>query len=659
LRVLVPLAVLAVVAPACRPDLDLSWADTGSLRLPPADRYPEAPAVLLERQERFLLFLDKGHSPYFQIQRHDVFAILSEKGFDLAAVSIDSWKETEIVDFRARTILPDGTERAVRRDELVDAEGTLEAGTHLRTRRFHFPRVEVGSILEVAYTTQTPGTLNSFWRVVQTAIPIERYTLEVLSDPAVQFQAKAWKAPAPFEMDEAGGLVRVRLALRDVPAAEDEAWRPHSLDRSPVWIFRVLHYVVGARKRDALGTWGSVAKRVGRAIEEREAGGGYAASEELPGLRGAKGVGALEMALRVARERAEFDGFGDPDEVRSLADVLRSGLANAIEKAYLVRAVLLGSGIRADLAFLRRRLTGGYDRNFPSDMWFNHAIVYVPAQAGVPQAIWLDPSCEACAPGQLPVWSRDVEAFVVTPGDPAHGRFAQTTGSEAPANILLSRYAAEVSANGDVLVGFERELRGSNAIWRRKATRGWNDDQWKKDAESLARERLETAWLQASEADRCDRKAAQCRRKLTFVLPSFATADGDRLLVPLGLMSTFMDDRFRQTERHYDLVMSDYDDVVDELRLRPPAGYELVGVPADDVREVPGLRFEVRYEREDSALVVRRSIRSTVGEYPKSAYPRFREVVRAYEDVRRATVEFRLQAPAPAPAPAAGSAALP
>ena len=79
--------------------------------------------------------------------------------------------------------------------------------------------------------------------------------------------------------------------------------------------------------------------------------------------------------------------------------VLPSGLSNVQygdckDKAVLFITLAKTVGLKADFALVRTRGSGPVERDVPSQQ-FNHAIVYVPAQEGLSEGRFFDPTVDA------------------------------------------------------------------------------------------------------------------------------------------------------------------------------------------------------------------------------------------------------------------------
>jgi hypothetical protein len=642
----------------CFTGLPWNWrpirpGEVESLRKGP---YANAPAVVMSRKQRILLYLQPRETPFYQVQIHDVVAILNEAGFKYATVRIPYSPRTKIVTLQARTISPDGEITEVDANRMIETEEKLdpEEGGERKYHLFRFPEVKVGSLLEFVCTAETEGIQAWFSDRITGPLPIEHYELEILATDTIAGSLRAYNASDPIRVRN-GDFRGIRFAIDDVPARSQEGWLAPWPVREPWWVYRTMRVQVPDRIIPVAENWPIAMKQLVSSLEFENDKYLKGATPEVD-TRGCRDpLCKVNRALDWARDKAAFIGFGVFGTSRPMKEVLESGTASGYEKALLVWHALRRAGVDARFACAARG--GGLDTIFPSLIRFNHMLILVPAQPGIRDSLWLDPSCEHCVAGQVGVGLRGSEALVLRGEKELFGdlrvqaAFEPVDASPAVPGRSRQVFAVRVGAGGDAEVEAQSEQRGSLALATRLERRAWSEERFRNAAAKYVSSRMGTGRLVESSADKCDRRTAVCRRRLRFVLPGYTTVDGDRLLVPLTLLASSWDDDFNQETREQDLFNPEATQSEEEATIEVPEGYFPVDLPANEELRSPFVDYSFTARDDGDAVIVRRSITDHAGLYSRTLYPGIRKVVRAFGAVRQKVLEFR-RTPPPAASPA-------
>ena len=646
------LLALTVGATGCAaPQLKNTMPPASSHVRPPDKTYDaDTSAVVLDEEHKVLFWTPVGDDWFMQIQHRRAVLVLTEKGFEHATVKIPTGKRKHLVDLRARTIAPDGTVHTVSRADLIAVDAEWEE-SESSTRSFHFPKVEVGSILEYAVLMEHERLSTLHSAVLASKIPVRRYRLDFAGPEPVRFAARGYNVNQELTVSEEDGLWHVRLALDDLRPPAAEPWRPANWARNARWVFKITKYVFD----NVRGGWRHNANAGWKSTMDQRAEELYDTDDELvPGFAG--GVGragcsdqrcVIDRALSFCREHAEISGFGDFWGMRKLQKVIEQKHASNWEKALLLHTLLERAGVKASFGFIMRRLHGYLDQDFPLPGTFNHVLVYVPSQPGLDEALWIDPTCESCAAGELPSWSIGVEALDMRVEPELAATWRKVEGKakwpEDKPELDRRRATLDVTLDvtGDASVTLHEHRNGSYAVWYRKSHRKDDADEWKKDAEKTVARHAKNGRLRAHEAARCDRGLAECERELQFDVPGFATPDGDELIVPLDLIYSPLADDFHEDERTMSVVVDDplYEEHI--VRFIPPAGYELAErpEPAEAASELATTRFTVT--QEDDVVVVRTTLRVGMGELPASKWAELQAVGKAHNGYHARSLTLR------------------
>jgi hypothetical protein len=433
------------------------------------------------------------------------------------------------------------------------------------------------------------------------------------------------------------GRQRVVFELNDVPALVDELWAPGEHTGAPWWIYRITE-LRSARggEEPGLVAWDravpfSIAEH---AIEDKPIVG---LSRLAAGDCNGDTRCLIDRALERVRSK-ELNDFVHEMEVREPAEMEQGITLNNVEKTLWLWSLLRSVDVPARLAVLARSPAFPITKTFPAPAWFDHAVVVVPGQGGGPP-MFLDPSCEACAPGQLPEWDRGAEALVIT----SRGNHWQidtawmpVTGAPLPANEHRTNYDADT---GDVELTVEDTFVGEAAMLTRLMTRELTDVEATHGWEHFAQARSGSARLLSSTPWNCDRAKATCVRKAKIAFPGFAQRDGDRLLMPLRLLHSRLEEEIPpETDaaaRKSDVEIGHELRSVETLRVRAPAGFALTAPPPGLERksDVGAVKMSAR-AGDDGSLVVERSVFVPALSMPKKSFGALVRMVGAFSAVR-------------------------
>lgn len=647
------LIALATQLAACGPSLGWSWAPQASLRAPAPVAHPDADAVYLLRQEKILL-VSRWRSPsYMEIQRHDIVAILTEKGKGWANVRVPYHGDGEIVAFAARTVSPDGVAKTVEPSRIFDDEALSnedDPDRDVKIRVFTLPSVQPGCLIEYQLTIHQPTMTSWMSRWVAEPIPIERYRLSIEGTKDIRYSIKNYNRTEQWKVHSRAKTWRLELSLDDVPATvTDEAYAAPREMRDPWWFFRVTQFVKYNVVADRHRTWGTTMRwRADDLYFDNEAY--YEAFE--PAVDDAKCRSKrcnIEQALAYLRKELPFRGFGDWDG-REAKKVVGAGEASAGEKSRLLWKILTDRGIESKFAFTNRYLTHT-DLAFPVSAGLDHVLLWVPEQEGLPDGVWIDPGCEYCALGELPPWLRDAEAVVLDASKPLGSRRVRV---EAPVRriegvlrddeVLRRTHHLAVAPDGATKFELTFTSNGRSAQNDRSNKRGWTQSSWKKSTDKSMTRRVSSARkLGFTELD-VDPRIQSARYSIEFADDEFATLDDTELLVPLSFVHSSWDDLFddeeaRKTDLAFRYAYRDEDVSV----VTPPPGYVPLRWP-EPVRVVsPCVEVTISAEAEGRSIRVVRSLRAKPGIHPKAGLEAAKVALEAFSALRQQYVAFRLE----------------
>jgi hypothetical protein len=632
-------ALACLICSGCGSAASWQWAPPQSLPKPPAAG-TDHPAIVLSRHDTYDLVTDINDN-HLSFQRHQVIAILGEAGFNQAQVTIKLKDDDRLVLLKARTISPSGEVHEVEPEMVIEDQAKVEVARdeheRITVRKFRFPGVKVGSLLEYVWRRERPGWFAFFSEEIADEIPVAHYRLEFRMAPEVRYAFKLYNATQPFRTEEANGVRRVTLDLDNIPAVEDEpyalAWQLHA----PWWAFRARSFRLTRRHSySGIDSWDSVYERDAEKLDAGAAKLTKGVDLRAPTSGCQDPRCTIEKAWAFVRDRTDLDGWGLGKEPRPMSEVLADGRARAFEKALLLAYVLRSANVVAYLAWTARDPGLAFDHEFPSRGRGDHVLVFVPAQPGVDRALFLDPSCEACAVGQIPVWDADREALVVATrastvlGTHVTTGFVPITGEVKAENSRTLVHLAELKADGSARDVLTVTRGGSSAVDRRLHTRSWPPAKWRKEAESTFGGRMPNARIERHEPVSYDKVKGVGRESITVELPSLGVIEGERMLVPLSLLGVRWDDTFVKKRRTRDISVRFALADVEEIVMRLPPGYAVAELPPAERASAPALEVAFEAKAEPGQVRVRRELRLRQGHYGLAAYPEIQRVMQTF-----------------------------
>ena len=641
----------AVIGAGCNPALGWRWAARPMLKAPPASRFAEHPAVFLLREQRILL-VSRWRSPsYTQVQRHDVLAVLTEKGMDRANVRVLYDAKGEVLNFSARTIAADGTVQDVEPSRVFDdvaRKNEEDDDLDLKVRVFTLPNVQPGSVIEYQHTIQIPGTNSWFWQYITSWIPVNKYKLVIEGTPDIRYAVKAYNIDAPWQVDKSGDNWRLSFETTDVRAAKSESDQPNRRVRDPWWCFRVSQYVKYNVVAERYRNWNTAMKYRADALyfDNDEYYEDFEPAVDFGDCKNAKCK--IEKSIQYLTKELPFRGWRGWSG-RKAKKVLRAGEASGVEKTRLLWRILDGAGVKSSFAFTNRFLNRPTDHEFPLSVTLKHLLLWVPEQEGIDQAHWIDPACEFCGLGELPFWLNEAKGLVLDAkkglGDrwpKVEAKLRPVTGKLRTDETYRRTYDMQVDPDGDVKFELTLAESGRAAQESRNDKREWTSKKWDEQSEEIVKDRVVTATRTGFTKLEVDDRIQSTRRTVRFSAPAYATLDGEEILVPLSHMTSRWDDAFRDDDERKNDIALPFPYTTEEVSIvAPPPGYGPLRLP--ELVHVDDACFTVTVTAEwegDRARVTRR-VRAKPGVYPRSRVAAVRETLESFSAVRQQFVAFR------------------
>lgn len=635
---LVPVLVLGLASvlavSSCRTKQTIAhwqWADVDTL-LGNKDKIAaidDAPAVVLLREQK-LLFQIVGNEDRSELHTHEIIQLLTEDGFERAQVRIFWPKKGKLLHLDARTIAPDGTVTLLDAGELFSSEVKLSEKNEIEARFFSFPRVELGSYLELAYTTELPGLYTWWSDRVSDDLPIVEYKVEIAVDDNADPDLRIYNSGVKPVVVQRGSLKHLSFSMHDVPAAVHESYAPSWRTREPWWLYRTISYRYPKGPYYTNFDWDDVTYQVVPLFNGKGLEGTPRA--DLSGCSGDP-ICIVTRCNDLVRATTTFTGFDRAFDQRPINAIVADRAASSADKAALLFAVLREAGVDARLAGIARRHTNEVPRDIPSLIWLNHTLVV--ASFGEQGVLWIDPSCEYCVPGFMPSWVAIGEpALVVSPKDGPGGKkvheiaWWSVAGQPMPIDDGRTRtFQIAIEDDGDAKLVLDETRTGESALFWKSATRNHDDDDQRRDARAAMLAISRAALLDKFEPITCDRARGHCTRRVEATLPRFAHVGPDEVRVSLAVLSAVFDVIDEEEPRKTDVLVDSAWRSHDEVRLRAPAGKRFAAVPESWQASGPLVDVAVTSSLDGDMLVIKRETKLTPGTIARRDLERLEPVI--------------------------------
>jgi len=391
-----------------------------------------------------------------------------------AEADFDSWSPHHVYLDENRTlralsasvVRPDGKKVDLGRRDLdtVEAVGSGELHSSRKLRTVSFPRVPVGSVLQVDSTVRERPYFPAGSVPLAADDPIESLRVEVRgAGPGWRWRVDG-ALPGLDVRESAGG---VTLTARNLPRQNPPELAPDGAETGAT-----LRYAWGAKDAAGPAGWEEVGRWYDHLVADvpRDAAPVRAKAKELTAGQTGKRekiAALLTFVRRQVRYVAVEVGVGGY-RPHTPQDVLDRRWGDCKDKAFLLIDLLREAGIEAWPVLILSADSGRVDRDFPAPQ-FNHAIVAVSADglglaAEDPVAggyLFLDPTQTTGGLGWLHPGAQDQDALVVRGG---RGVLVRTPIRQEREKSRLALDLA-VAANGDLEGTAKLELVGESGAF--------------------------------------------------------------------------------------------------------------------------------------------------------------------------------------------------
>ena len=433
----------------------LAW-DAPHFSVPARDLYQAASTGPVPENANILLFDDDESFSFDEAGRlthvgHYIYKVLTSKGaesWDSLSVGWDPWHETRPV-IRARVIEPNFAEHNLDASAITEEPargGDYKTYGNGKRLRAPLPAIVPGAVVEEEYIERETEPFfaagrvgRSFFGHEEAAVTHSRATFDAPLTLPLRIQTQLMPGVKPKRV-EANGRVTITYEIGSLDGVEArEANLPLDEVRFPE-----IAYSTGA-------SWQALATEYSRIVDQRAKS--EAVQSIVQGLVADKdSVAEKESAILdfVDRE-VRYTGieFGEAAIVpHDPSETLALKYGDCKDKATLLVAMLRSAGISAYVALLNAGSRLDVPADLPGMGLFDHAIVYVPGQAGT-KALWIDATDQYARLGQLPINDQGRRALIARSETTTLIKTPESTSRD---NVLLEMREIRLSENGPATV---------------------------------------------------------------------------------------------------------------------------------------------------------------------------------------------------------------
>jgi transglutaminase-like putative cysteine protease/Flp pilus assembly protein TadD len=397
---------------------------------------------------------------------HYIYKVLTEKGaegWDSLSVSWEPWHEAR-PEIRVRVIAPDFSVHTLDPGAITEAPargGDYKAYSDGKRLTAPFPAVAPGVVVEEEFVERETQPYFSQGHVGQIsfgqeAVPVAHSRAVFDAPSALPLRTDTLLLPnVKPQRTEANGRVTLTYEIGVLDGLDPrEGFLPPDVPRMPE-----IRFSTGP-------SWAAMAAEYSKIVDSRA---NPLAVQELVGqlIAGKKSVAEKEAAILdyVDRE-VRYTGieFGEAAIMpHDPAESLKQKYGDCKDKATLVVTMLRAAGIPAYVALLNAGARMDVPAGLPGMGLFDHAIVFVPAEAIKGKTpppgtgLWIDATDRYARLGQLPIQDQGRLALIASPQTTA---LVKTPESASRDNVLLETREFKLGENGPAAIVEKTQPKG-------------------------------------------------------------------------------------------------------------------------------------------------------------------------------------------------------
>ncbi|MFN2549686.1 MAG: hypothetical protein ABR567_19865 [Myxococcales bacterium] len=581
----------------------LSWTDRDAVALAKARTASAAPPG-----SSAVRLLDYGAAQFFPdgggVERvHTVARVLDKKG-------VTRFGETQVpsdaVVLHLRTLKANG--RVLEPESIPEKESVS------------LPGLEPGDAVEIDYLRgigprgpDLPGYALSAFFFRDDETPLTETTYEVLALVPFDVDAHNFVLP-PGAIQRDGETQRFRYSAREVGPLQTQPHSPGENETMP-WV----QIGAGAGQKDlirSIADWSLLRSRPG--------------TTTLDLARRSTGVNLADSARRIhaAVSQAVRGRSTGTDFSASAAHILAQGRGNRL---VVLKATLASAQIASHVVLTRTFGSDPAPYRFPRGELFGYGVLRIDLPDG---PVWVDPSYRLAPFGQLPVFARGQDAWVVPePGEqPIEIRTPASLPDEKDGRALS--LDLKLDASGAATGNGRDEHFGFEAASLKDALERLDRDQRKQAVEAMLGRGLRGVSLEQLSTEH-ETEVGGSATLIYSLHVDLARRDGDQLFVPSSMSPSRLVRRWAGTgDRNVALLLDSPEAVTSRTSIALPKDRHLRGKAAAVALATPFGDYRWNAREENGALIVEESLRVPQQRVMPAAYAAFAAFARGVDDAQ-------------------------
>ncbi len=254
------------------------------------------------------------------------------------------------------------------------------------------------------------------------------------------------------------------------------------------------------------------------------------------------------------------------------------------------------------------------NHSFPSNQ-FNHAILCVPLEK---DTLWLECTSQELPCGFLSDFTDDRDVLLIKEDG---GEIARTKAYTLEDNLLDRQVMVSIDSEGNGVADVSAKYTG---LQYSDMYGIFGMDEVDREKYMLRRIDIPNFHLSAFNHEEKKAKIPHANENIDLIVRGYASAMGNRLILPLNLMNkqTYVPGYLRKRESDVEVKRS-YKDI-DKVIYNLPEGFIVEKIPAPIVIESPYGYYEAKAEIEGNTISYTREFHLIKGKYPAESYNDFR-----------------------------------
>jgi hypothetical protein len=435
---------------------NIDWKEFNLNDLPGQEDFPDYGAVILFDQGKMEI-LGSAEKRFSVFERHRMVKIFNESGFKYANIAISYNPGSKIEKIFARTISPVGKITVLDEKDIYDVTLFPEYVyfSDQRAKKFTFPAVEKGTIIEYKYTMSIKkSTFGNSWDF-QSAVPVlsSRFILVKPGEWDVHYRVNNIEVLTEMSEAQAGFKSFHKWEARDVPALDIEPAMPPQNEI----IGSLLISPIGINRWDQIGQWYydliQPQTKSGKVITET-------AHELLHDID--HNNKKLKLIYEWVRDKIRYlsisIGIGGY-QPHPAGEVIKNRYGDCKDMTTLLCALARAAGINVYQVLVRTKQNGLTDTSLTTQSIFNHVIAFCPSAGD--SGIWMDATEKGCPFGHLPWYDQGIQGLVIK--DKGEVQFMSTPVVPADSNYVYFQWQIDFDTTGNVLITGRTKYWGAQA----------------------------------------------------------------------------------------------------------------------------------------------------------------------------------------------------